>query len=186
MMLRSPQSLVECNISSLGKGSQPHHSAKKFVIGKGLEKEKQKQKQKARQLRPRASTPLQQEREPRNGSQGAQQSAQSQLELLEKLTMGREKAKSGSDKSTIAEQIASKVVANTDEEVVIPLGKQIPLEYDDLTVSQKRNIRRQKYLDQVSKRNDAPFFTAIALFVILPPAVILGVAVATGYIDLLP
>ena len=60
------------------------------------------------------------------------------------------------------------------------------MEYDDLTISQKRNIRRQKYLDQVSKRNDAPLFTAIALFVVLPPAIILGIAIGTGYIDLLP
>lgn len=120
------------------------------------------------------------------GSQ-SQSKAQSQLDFLEKLTAGRQKGSSMADpeKTTIAEQLANKTTTNS-QDAAVPLCKKEPMEYDDLTISQKRNIRRQQYLDQVSKRNDVPFFTTVALFVILPPVIILGVAVATGYVDLLP
>ncbi|MCO5580944.1 hypothetical protein L7F22_034818 [Adiantum nelumboides] len=177
MFLRAPHAFAECVVSSVSDGnSQRHPRPRLFLLTEDL---LQRRKPEAKCTRlTRALPPLQQERSPE-----ALQTAQSQLELLEKLTTGREK---DGDKSTIGEQLAKKVVVNTEDEVAIPLGKQIPLEYDDLTMAQKRNIRRQKYLDQVSKRNDASFFAAIALFVVLPPAVILGVAVATGYINFLP
>ena len=69
-------------------------------------------------------------------------------------------------------------------EVTIPLGlKPGP---KTLTVSQQRNIRRQDYLNRVGKRNDVPFFTGLALLLVLPPACILGVAVAIGYVDIIP
>ncbi|KAL1567304.1 hypothetical protein AAHA92_02796 [Salvia divinorum] len=55
-----------------------------------------------------------------------------------------------------------------------------------LTTSQKRNIRRQTYLNEVSRRNDSVFFATIGAFVILPPIVILGIAIATGYVQLFP
>ncbi|MCO5546789.1 hypothetical protein L7F22_000225 [Adiantum nelumboides] len=178
MFLRAPHAFAECVVSSMSDGnSQRHPRPRLFLLGEDL---LQRRKPEAKCTRlTRALPPLQQQRSPE-----APQTAQSQLELLEKLTSGREKV--DGDKSTIGEQLAKKAVVNTEDEVAIPLGKQIPLEYDDLTMAQKRNIRRQKYLDQVSKRNDAPFFAAIALFVVLPPAVILGVAVATGYINFLP
>ncbi|KAJ6405563.1 hypothetical protein OIU84_013514 [Salix udensis] len=55
-----------------------------------------------------------------------------------------------------------------------------------LTVSQKRNIRRQAYLNEVSQRNDSVFFATIGAFIILPPIIILGIAILTGYVQLLP
>ncbi|KAH7445003.1 hypothetical protein KP509_02G101700 [Ceratopteris richardii] len=110
------------------------------------------------------------------------QKAQVQMELLKKLKL----RKSKDVENTIGDKLAKYVDVDSDDEVVIKLGKQQPLEYDDLTTSQKRNIRRQKYLDQVSKRNDAPFFTAVALFVVVPPVLILGWAIVTGYVNVLP
>ncbi|KAK6919779.1 hypothetical protein RJ641_015683, partial [Dillenia turbinata] len=50
-----------------------------------------------------------------------------------------------------------------------------------LTTSQKRNIRRQAYLNEVSQRNDSVFFATIGGVVILTPVVILGIAILTGY-----
>lgn len=88
---------------------------------------------------------------------------------------------------TIAQQLAADLESGEAEEVTVPLGSgKLDLMATDLTVSQKRNIRRQDYMNKVAERNDAPFFTAVALFVLVPPAAILGVAVATGYVDLFP
>lgn len=117
-------------------------------------------------------------------------SLQSQLDLLEQLTSNNnvkenDQAKVSSTK-TIREQLSA-LVSDEVDEVTIPLGKRFkPNNYNSLTISQKRNIKRQDYLNKVSQRNDIPFFSAIALFVILPPMVILGVAVATGYVDIFP
>lgn len=36
---------------------------------------------------------------------------------------------------------------------------------------------------QQSQRNDAPFFTSVALLFVVPPAVILAAAFASGYLD---
>jgi hypothetical protein len=94
-----------------------------------------------------------------------------------------------SGSKTIAEQLEQDVEIKQveAEEVTIPLGNgKVDISNADLTTSQKRNIRRQNYLNRVSERNDAPFFAAVAAFVLVPPVAILGYAVATGYIDLLP
>jgi hypothetical protein len=45
--------------------------------------------------------------------------------------------------------------------------------------------RRCCVLQVEAKRNDAPFFAALALLVVLPPAIILGAAYATGFLDTL-
>lgn len=87
---------------------------------------------------------------------------------------------------TIRDQLTSQVEPEAPE-VVVPLTngeKDTPVA--DLTISQKRNIRRQNYLNKVSERNDAPFFATVAGFVLVPPILILGFAVATGYVELFP
>jgi hypothetical protein len=55
-----------------------------------------------------------------------------------------------------------------------------------LTTSQRRNIKRQNYLNEVTQRNDSTFFATIGAFVLLPPLIILGIAILTGYVQLLP
>lgn len=93
----------------------------------------------------------------------------------------------GKEGMTIAEQLSNQVETET-EEVVISLSiveKRSSVQ-EPLTISQKRNIRRQDYLNRVSERNDAPFFATVAAFVLLPPVCILGFAIATGYVELFP
>ncbi|KAJ7520418.1 hypothetical protein O6H91_19G005300 [Diphasiastrum complanatum] len=113
--------------------------------------------------------------------------AQTHLDLLEHITSNTSKGEendSTKPQGTIAEQLAEKYDPDASE-MTIPLGTSAaPLR--TLTVSQKRNIRRQNYLNEVAKRNDGPFFAAVAAFILLPPAIILGVAVASGYVDILP
>lgn len=88
---------------------------------------------------------------------------------------------------TIREQLSNEVEAEDEQEVTISLGIAEPeITYNDLTIAQKRNIRRQDYLNKVSERDDAPFFATVAAFVLLPPICILGFAVVTGYVDLFP
>lgn len=77
-------------------------------------------------------------------------------------------------------------MGDTDGEFSLPLGKKMKASMNSLTISQRRNIRRQAYLDEVSQRNDSVFFATIGAFVILPPLVILAVAVLTGNVQLLP
>ncbi|KAM7258108.1 hypothetical protein ACFE04_013849 [Oxalis oulophora] len=88
-------------------------------------------------------------------------------------------------KLTIRETLAQ-LVPDRDDDFLLPLGqknlKKVSPKF--LTVSQKRNIKRQ--VNQVSKRNDSVFFSTIGAFVILPPVVILGIAILTGYVQLLP
>lgn len=79
------------------------------------------------------------------------------------------------------------MVGDRDDEFSIPLGKNLKKVSEKfLTISQKRNIRRQAYLNEVSQRNDSVFFATIGAFVILPPFIILGIAVLTGYVQLFP
>ena len=79
------------------------------------------------------------------------------------------------------------MAGDRDEDFSIPLGKNLKkVSAKFLTISQKRNIRRQEYLNEVSQRNDSVFFATIGAFVILPPIVILGIAVITGYVQLFP
>ncbi|KAG8364780.1 hypothetical protein BUALT_Bualt18G0034400 [Buddleja alternifolia] len=120
-------------------------------------------------------------------------SAQMQLDLLEQLTSGSGsssvagyKSDSSSSRPTIREQLAN-LVGDRDDDFSIPLGKNLKkVTAKFLTISQKRNIRRQDYLNEVSQRNDSVFFATIGAFVILPPIVILGIAIATGYVQLFP
>eukprot|EP00252_Welwitschia_mirabilis_P001744 TRINITY_DN1167_c0_g1_i3.p1 TRINITY_DN1167_c0_g1~~TRINITY_DN1167_c0_g1_i3.p1 ORF type:complete len:203 (-),score=30.53 TRINITY_DN1167_c0_g1_i3:216-824(-) len=118
-------------------------------------------------------------------------SVQAQLDLLDLLTTnnripGGEGQTQLKGARTIREQLRD-LVPGEMEEITIPLGKRFkPLTYNKLTTAQKRNIRRQSYLSKVSERNDTRLFAGIALFVIVPPAIILSVAVATGYVNLLP
>lgn len=91
-----------------------------------------------------------------------------------------------SRKFTIRDQLVQ-LVGERDGDFSIPLGKNLKkVSAKFLTVSQKRNIRRQAYLNEVSQRNDSVFFATIGAFVILPPLVILGIAILTGYVQLFP
>lgn len=86
---------------------------------------------------------------------------------------------------TIREQL-SEIVGDRDGEFILPLGKKLKASLNTLTISQKRNIKRQAYLNEVEQRNDSVFFATIGAFVLLPPAVILSVAILTGYVQLFP
>ncbi|KAL3502934.1 hypothetical protein ACH5RR_037383 [Cinchona calisaya] len=118
-------------------------------------------------------------------------STRTQLDLLEQLTSGGSPVNGyESDGSStglkIRDQLAN-LVGERDDDFVIPLGKNLKkVSAKFLTISQKRNIRRQAYLNEVSQRNDSVFFATIGAFVILPPVIILGIAIATGYVQLFP
>ncbi|CAI9089017.1 OLC1v1023502C1 [Oldenlandia corymbosa var. corymbosa] len=121
-------------------------------------------------------------------------STRSQLDLLEQLTSssgyesdGYSSSSPGFSALTIRDQLL-KIVGERDDDFVIPLGKKNLKKISPkfLTISQKRNIKRQAYLDEVSQRNDSVFFATIGAFVILPPVIILGIAIATGYVQLFP
>lgn len=87
---------------------------------------------------------------------------------------------------TIRDQLAQ-LVGERDDDFIIPLGKNLKkVSPKFLTISQKRNIKRQAYLNEVSQRNDSVFFATIGAFVILPPIIILGIAIITGYVQLFP
>ncbi|XP_065871598.1 uncharacterized protein [Euphorbia lathyris] len=116
-------------------------------------------------------------------------STRTQLDLLDQLTSSTPSSSyERSSKLTIREQLVQLVgTRDEDEELTIPLGKNLKkFSPKLLTISQKRNIKRQAYLNEVSQRNDLVFFATIGAFVILPPFVILGIAVLTGYVQLLP
>lgn len=92
----------------------------------------------------------------------------------------------GSRGLTIRDQLAG-LVGDRDDDFSIPLGKNLKkVSPKFLTISQKRNIKRQSYLNEVSQRNDSVFFATIGAFVILPPLVILAIAILTGYVQLFP
>ncbi|KAI4308110.1 hypothetical protein L6164_031217 [Bauhinia variegata] len=122
---------------------------------------------------------------------GSLSSARTQLDLLEQLTSTSSsitgyESDGSSGKFTIREQLA-RLFRDRDDDFSIPLGKNLKkVSAKFLTVSQKRNIRRQAYLNEVSQRNDSAFFATIGAFVILPPLVILGIAILTGYVQLFP
>lgn len=110
------------------------------------------------------------------------------MDLLDQLTSGGASAQGYESDGgpTIREQLAN-LVGDRDDDFTIPLGKNLKkVTAKFLTTSQKRNIRRQTYLNEVSRRNDSVFFATIGAFVILPPIVILGIAIATGYVQLFP
>ncbi|CAA0816119.1 Unknown protein [Striga hermonthica] len=123
---------------------------------------------------------------------GSSSSARMQLDLLEQLTGAGSSSVDGytsdgnSGGATVREQLAN-LVGDCDDDFSLPLGKNLKkVTAKFLTISQKRNIRRQSYLNEVSQRNDSVFFATIGAFVILPPVVILGIAIATGYVQLFP
>ncbi|KAK0590407.1 hypothetical protein LWI29_026657 [Acer saccharum] len=131
------------------------------------------------------------EEPPSSSSSGSSSSARSQLDLLEQLTSTSSSVEGyesdgSSRKLAIRDQLAQ-LAGDRDEDFSIPLGKDLKkVSAKFLTISQKRNIRRQEYLNEVSQRNDSVFFATIGAFVILPPIVILGIAVITGYVQLFP
>ncbi|XP_059451535.1 uncharacterized protein LOC132182335 [Corylus avellana] len=118
-------------------------------------------------------------------------SSRTQLDLLEQLTSTSSavdgyESDGSSGRRTIREQLAQ-LVGDRDDDFTIPLGKDLKkVSAKFLTISQKRNIRRQAYLDEVSQRNDSVFFATIGAFIILPPFIILGIAIITGYVQLFP
>ncbi|KAF9682834.1 hypothetical protein SADUNF_Sadunf05G0149400 [Salix dunnii] len=122
---------------------------------------------------------------------GSLSSTRTQLDLLEQLTSTGSSAdanpchsfqlsnsqtiKDGSSgKLTIRDQLAQ-LVGDRHDDFIIPLGKKTlkKASANFLTVSQKRNIRRQAYLIEVSQRNDSVFLATIGAFTILPPTLIL-------------
>ncbi|KAH7843204.1 hypothetical protein Vadar_013839 [Vaccinium darrowii] len=122
---------------------------------------------------------------------GSFPSARTQLDLLEQLTstssaVDAYDSDGSSQKLTIRDQLV-RLVGDRDDDFSIPLGKDLKkFTPKFLTISQKRNIKRQAYLNEVSQRNDSVFFATIGAFVILPPLVILAIAILTGYVQLFP
>ncbi|KAF8043501.1 hypothetical protein BT93_A1730 [Corymbia citriodora subsp. variegata] len=134
------------------------------------------------------------EEDPPAPSSGSLSSARTQLDLLEQLTASNSSATVNGFKSdsiigklTIRDQLAQ-LVGDRQGDFGVPLGKKNLKKVSEkfLTISQKRNIRRQTYLNEVSQRNDSVFFATIGAFVLLPPIVILGIAIITGYVQLFP
>ncbi|AET00364.2 hypothetical protein MtrunA17_Chr5g0442981 [Medicago truncatula] len=122
---------------------------------------------------------------------GSLSSSRAQLDLLEQFTstsssvIGYE-SDGSSQRLTIREQLAQ-LVGERDDDFSLPLGKNLKkVSAKFLTTSQRRNIKRQSYLNEVSQRNDSTFFATIGAFVLLPPLIILGIAILTGYVQLLP
>ncbi|XP_022769576.1 uncharacterized protein LOC111313152 [Durio zibethinus] len=85
-------------------------------------------------------------------------------------------------KLTIRKKLV-RLVGDRDDDFIFPLGKNLKkVSPKFLTISQKRNIRRLTYLDEVSRRNDSVFFATVGAFIIVPPFIILGIAILTGYV----
>ncbi|XP_047059723.1 uncharacterized protein LOC124666429 isoform X3 [Lolium rigidum] len=124
-------------------------------------------------------------------------SARTQLGLLEQLTSSSttDATENGAPtetrvQTTIREQLAALYGDRGDEfTFTLPLGKRLRQglkTLNALTVSQRRNIKRQALLTKVSGRNDSVFFATVGVFVLGPPIAILAIAVLTGYVQLLP
>ncbi|CAI0383681.1 unnamed protein product [Linum tenue] len=115
-------------------------------------------------------------------------SSRTQLDLLEQLTSASRYESDRATSTTIREQLIRLAGDRDGDDFTIKLvGKNLNKASPKfLTTSQKRNIKRQAYLNEVSTRNDSVFFATIGAFVLLPPLIILGIAVATGYVQLFP
>lgn len=127
-------------------------------------------------------------------------SARTQLDLLEQLTSpptpdGISGLENGAlpeprQRATIREQLSALANGKVDgDEFTLPLGKKLKEGLKRLnspTVSQRRNIKRQALLTQVSGRNDSVFFATVGAFVLVPPFAILAIAVLSGYVQLFP
>ncbi|CAI0383680.1 unnamed protein product [Linum tenue] len=125
-----------------------------------------------------------------SSSSSSVSSSRTQLDLLEQLTSASP-SRYESDRATsttIREQLIRLAGDRDGDDFTIKLvGKNLNKASPKfLTTSQKRNIKRQAYLNEVSTRNDSVFFATIGAFVLLPPLIILGIAVATGYVQLFP
>uniref|UniRef100_A0A1D1YTT7 HEAT repeat-containing protein 6 n=1 Tax=Anthurium amnicola TaxID=1678845 RepID=A0A1D1YTT7_9ARAE len=124
----------------------------------------------------------------RSSSSGSSKvsSVRTQLDLLEQLTSGSE-YESAEDPYTpsVRDQLTDLADGRVGD-FNIPLGKKLIVSINSLTISQRRNIKRQAYLNEVSQRNDTRFFATVGAFVLLPPAIILAVAILTGYVQLSP
>ncbi|XP_022759893.1 uncharacterized protein LOC111306255 [Durio zibethinus] len=126
------------------------------------------------------------EEEPPASFSGSLSSTRTQLDLLEQLSSTSSavdgpgyESDGSSGKLTIREQLV-RLVGDRDDDFTIPLGKNLKkVSPKILTISQKRNIKRQAYLDEVSQRNDSVFFATIGAFVLVPPFIILGIAILT-------
>lgn len=124
-------------------------------------------------------------------------SARTQLDLLEQLTsaasdgIGLDNGTPAEPRlrATIREQLSA-LVGNRVDDYTLPLvGKRLKeglKRLNRMTVSQRRNIRRQALLTEVSGRNDSVFFATVGAFVLVPPFVILAIAILTGYVQLFP
>ncbi|KAF7037131.1 hypothetical protein CFC21_047586 [Triticum aestivum] len=122
-------------------------------------------------------------------------SARTQLDLLEQLTSSstpneNDTATETRVLTTIREQLVELYGDRGGEfTFTLPLGKRLReglKTLNTLTVSQRRNIKRQAMLTKVSGRNDSVFFATVGAFVLVPPIAILAIAVLTGYVQLLP
>lgn len=90
--------------------------------------------------------------------------------------------------TTIREQLSA-LYGERGGEFTLPMGKKLKeglKALNSMTVSQRRNIKRQAMLTKVSGRNDSVFFATVGAFVLVPPLAILAIAVLTGYVQLLP
>ncbi|TVU02481.1 hypothetical protein EJB05_52034 [Eragrostis curvula] len=123
-------------------------------------------------------------------------SARTQLDLLEQLTsstsdgIGLDNGTPAEprQRTTIREQLSA-LVGNRVDDYTLPLGKRLKeglKRLNAMTVSQRRNIKRQALLTKVSGRNDSVFFAYVGAFVLVPPFAILAIAVLTGYVQLFP
>ncbi|XWS47461.1 hypothetical protein CRYUN_Cryun14cG0154000 [Craigia yunnanensis] len=136
---------------------------------------------------------VKEEEDPPGSFSGSLSSARTQLDLLEQLSSSNPavdgpgyESDGSSGKLTIREQLV-RLVGDRDYDFTIPLGKNLKkVSPKFLTISQKRNIRRQSYLNEVSQRNDSVFFATVGAFIIVPPFIILGIALLTGYVQLFP
>ncbi|XP_022936236.1 uncharacterized protein LOC111442908 [Cucurbita moschata] len=121
-----------------------------------------------------------------SSSSGSSSSARTQLDLLEQLSSGSQitdgyESDGSYQKITIRDQLAQ-LLRDRDDDFNISLGKNLKkVSAKFLTISQKRNIKRQSYLNEVSQRNDSVFFATVGAFIILPSILILGIAIITGY-----
>ncbi|EES01227.1 hypothetical protein BDA96_03G270000 [Sorghum bicolor] len=125
-------------------------------------------------------------------------SARAQLDLLEQLTSPTPDGIAGLEngvptesrqRATIRQQLSALANGKVVDEFTLPLGRKLKeglKSLNKLTVSQRRNIKRQALLTQVSGRNDSVFFATVGAFVLVPPFAILAIAVITGYVQLFP
>ncbi|EFN53348.1 hypothetical protein CHLNCDRAFT_137078 [Chlorella variabilis] len=81
---------------------------------------------------------------------------------------------------TVAEKLEAQYRQQQEAEGGAPEAAQA---WQALTALEKRQKRRKEYFEQASERNDGPFFAGVAALFVLPPAIILLAASASGYLD---